>query len=262
MIGTLAAENGVAAMRHAAIQIYVQSLTAAGFRSSTIRQRVRLLEQLGPDPGTATREDVLRVIGRPRNPSAKRVYLSHLRSAYADMAALGLVSGPDPTTGVKVAHTPPPPPRPLTQAQAVALLSMPPPHGAWTVLGCFAGLRASEVLGLTRDDFDGQTLLIAGKGGRTGLVPAHPLVAAVMAHWSPPAYSTASHLSTAWANAARRMGHHVKFHQCRHYYGTRLLAATGDLMLTRDAMRHASVATTQRYLQVDPQRVRAAVVGL
>lgn len=249
-------------MRHTTIASYTQSLTAAGYRPGTIRQRVRLLNLLGPDPALATRADVLRVIGKPSNPSAKRVYLSHLRAAYADMAALGLVTGPDPTAGIKVAHTPPPPPRPLTTAQAVALIGLRSPFGAWTVLGCFAGLRASEVLALTVDAFDGQTLRITGKGGRIGLVPAHPLVVAVMAEWAPPRYSTASHLSTAWANAARQVGHQVKFHQCRHYYGTRLLAATGDLMLTRDAMRHASVATTQRYLQVDQQRVRAAVVGL
>lgn len=242
-------------------QQYREYLQSMAYSESTIRQRLRLVALLG-DPLTADRDAVLRVVSRPGSPSARRVYLAHLRAAYSDFAWLGWC-GHDPTAGIRVSHSSPPPPRPLTDRQVEKLLAgLPPRMRGWTVLGCYAGLRACEVWQLQPHDFDGARLQIRGKGGKAASVPTHPLVAEVMDTWRPPGYSSASHLSSAWAAKARPLAGPVRFHQCRHTFATRLLAATGDLMLVRDAMRHSSVATTQRYVQVVDGRVAAAVVAL
>lgn len=240
---------------------YLTYLESMAYAPSTIRARMRLLRLLG-DPLTATRDDVMRVISTPVKPSARRVYLAHLRAAYQDFGWLDWTDR-DPTLGVRIAKSPPPPPCPLARAQTARLLDAPRPFRDWTALGVYAGLRSSEVLALQRRDYDGERLRISGKGNKTATVPAHPRVAQVMADWTRPSYSTAGHLSAAWATAARRVGvPGVHFHQCRHTFATELLRETHDLMLVRDAMRHASVSTTQRYTVVVDDRVAAAVRAL
>lgn len=249
---------GHSADMHGEYRTYLESMAYA---PSTIYTRMRLLALLG-DPLTASRDDVMRVISAPTRPSARRVYLAHLRSCYQDFGWLGWTDR-DPTLGMRVAKSPLPPPQPLTRDQTAVLLAMPHPFRDWTTLGVYAGLRSSEVLGLRRRDFDGARLHVVGKGGKSATVPAHPLVVTVMAGWAQPQYSIAGHLSQAWTTAARRAGvPGVHFHQCRHTFATELLRETGDLMLVRDAMRHASVSTTQRYTAVVDDRVAVAVRGL
>ena len=203
---------------------YREYLSSMAYSSSTVRQRMRLIGLLG-DPAAATRGDVLRVVSAPANPSARRVYLSHLRAVYADWRWLGWCDH-DPTAGVRVARAAPTQPRPLTDLQVSQLLDgLPEPMRSWTVLGCWAGLRASEVLALRAGDFDGTSLTVRGKGNKTAAVPVHARVADVMARWQPPGYTTASHLSSAWGGKARPLAGNVRFHQCRHTFATRLLAA-------------------------------------
>ena len=52
---------------------------------------------------------------------------------------------------------------------------------------------------------------------------------------------------------------HVTMHQLRHKFGTDVHGETGDLLTTQGLLRHASVATTQRYVKVSDVKRRAAV---
>ena len=46
------------------------------------------------------------------------------------------------------------------------------------LLAVLAGLRRAEIAGLHTSDYAGGVLTVRGKGGRTRMVPAHPLLAA------------------------------------------------------------------------------------
>ncbi|OBK04066.1 recombinase XerD [Mycolicibacterium fortuitum] len=50
-------------------------------------------------------------------------------------------------------------------------------------------------------------------------------------------------------------------HTLRHRFATRAYRATRNLRAVQMLLGHASVATTQRYLAVDDDEIRAAMMG-
>jgi site-specific recombinase XerD len=46
-------------------------------------------------------------------------------------------------------------------------------------------------------------------------------------------------------------------HSLRHTFATTCYRATGDLLAVQQLLGHSSVATTQRYVLLDPGRLRA-----
>jgi integrase len=48
----------------------------------------------------------------------------------------------------------------------------------------------------------------------------------------------------------------ITLHSLRHYRGTQLLRASGDMEFVRQQLRHRFISSTQRYLHVDPERER------
>jgi integrase/recombinase XerD len=230
--------------------------------------RSRLLGKLGP-PETATLDDVLRVIGTAHAASSRRVYLQVLRNCYRDLLELGLVDH-DPTRGIRTPSPPRRQPRPMSDEEVRAVMSLGGRVAAWTLLGCKAGLRASEVVGLTTDDLEwtnrGWMLRVRGKGGVVARIPAHAEVVDLLHSLSGVRGRLwpirACTMSTAWSKAARSVGVHRRFHDCRHTFASRLFSETGDIYTVSRLMRHANVATTQVYAQPDEARQFAAVVGL
>lgn len=241
-----------------------------GYAPGTIQQRLYRLQSLGVPPEQATRDDVLAALPADAKPATKRVYLSALSAAFRDLITLGICDH-DPTLGIRVPGFHRGLPRPLPPTAVSALLGAHGVERAWTVLGVYAGLRASDVAALYADDLTeterGWAISLEGKGGVKALIPAHPLVLEVMQGGRPrgPLWRiTPGALSSRWAGwAAGVTGQRFRFHQCRHTFATRVYQATGqDLLVTRDLMRHRSVATTQIYAQADDSRGFAAVSGL
>lgn len=255
----------------------VSSLVAymwqVGYAPGTIEQRQRRLEALPVPPEIATRDDVLASLPVKAKPSTKRVYVSALAAAYRDLITLGLVDH-NPALGVRIQGFHRGVPRPLPPSLVAQLLAEPrSKEQAWTMLGLYSGFRASDTAALYREDLVetefGWALSVTGKGGVEALVPAHDKVVDMIRSWpglarGPLWRTTASSVSTLWAAWVFGLtGDKYRYHQCRHTFATRVYESTGrDLMVTRDLMRHASVATTQVYTQVSVDDGYRAVAGL
>jgi len=178
-----------------------------------------------------------------------------------------------------------PAPRPLTPDDASALPRRAeeeadePWIGArdralFTLLyGC--GLRISEALGLERSAAPlGAALRILGKGRKERLVPVLPVVAraidaylALSPHVVPPDGPLFVGVRGGPLNPAqacrtmrdlRRSGglpESATPHALRHSFATHLLADGADLRAIQELLGHASLSTTQRYTDVDVERL-------
>lgn len=253
------------------ISAYLDVLRSQGYSASAVYQRGRLLAALGVPPDQAARADVLRVLSRAEKASTRRVYLNQLRNAFRDLRELGLVDH-DPTYGLKTPAPARSKPRPLTAAEIDALAGMPVRERAWTTLGLRAGLRASEVVAVQASDLIDTDLGLVlrvphGKGGLDWTIPAHPDVVDLLVSFTAVTGRiwriNGGTMSQAWSKAAREVGvEGRRFHDLRHTYATQLYQQTGDLYVTQQLMRHASIATTTIYAKPDESRAFAAVSGL
>jgi site-specific recombinase XerD len=154
-----------------------------------------------------------------------------------------------------------------------------------------SGLRAEELVTLTLDalDFDGETVRVEGKGGKTRIVPVgEPALRAVeryLARGRPalaaegPGNGAAVFLSKSgralstsdirrrlrgWARqAATRApalaGAHP--HALRHSFATHLLEGGADLRAIQELLGHQAISTTQVYTRVESARLRSAYAG-
>jgi len=188
--------------------------------------------------------------------------------------AIALVRGPRLPAGV---------PRPVSEDQARGLIedaASDPDREDWEVArdealltllwGC--GLRISEALSLTGADAPlADALRIAGKGGKTRMVPVLPAVRAAVETYvnslgagrpraDEPlfravrggAYSP-RHAQALMQKLRGRLGLPASAtpHALRHSFATHLLGAGADLRSIQELLGHASLSTTQRYADVD-----------
>lgn len=139
-----------------------------------------------------------------------------------------------------------------------------------------AGLRISEVLSLKQSDLPlGDTLVVEGKGGKSRLVPILPAVQQAVAeyirlcpHFIEPEDALfrgvrggALGARTVQAEVQRLRGalglpETATPHALRHSFATHLLANDGDLRTIQQLLGHASLSTTQRYTDVNADRLR------
>jgi integrase/recombinase XerC len=142
--------------------------------------------------------------------------------------------------------------------------------------GC--GLRISEALGLTPDQVGDatDTLLVDGKGGKQRMVPVLPVVREAIGAYARacPHRLTAGQalfrgvrggpLNPGVAQRRMRLARSMLGlpntatpHALRHSFATHLLAGGGDLRSIQELLGHASLSTTQRYTDVETDRLMA-----
>ena len=225
---------------------------------------------------------------RPLSPRSLSQALSAIRTFHrfldrrldAPNPAIALVRGPRVKPGA---------PRPVTEDQAVGLIAEPaldPDREDWEVArdqavltllyGC--GLRISEALSLKRSDAPlSETLRITGKGSKTRVVPVLPAVCeAVAAYLAEVPFAVGPdeplfrakrggplsprHVQAMVQLLRGRLGLPASAtpHALRHSFATHLLGAGADLRSIQELLGHASLSTTQRYTEVDAQRLLSA----
>lgn len=134
-----------------------------------------------------------------------------------------------------------------------------------SVVAAYAGLRAIEVSRLRREDITAQVVLVReGKGGHGRAVPCHPAL------WRAVRKLPAGRLVSSgpqrlacrcWREY-RRAGVATSIHKLRKWWASEMRRAGVDLETIRQLLGHASLATTQRYLDIDPTMTAAAVALL
>ena len=189
-------------------------------------------------------------------------------------------------TGLKGLKTPASTPKALNHDQTWQLLeNLSPPPAAHTttpeVRRNFAllltlyglGLRISEALNLTRADVTGDILTVTGKGNKQRSLPLPLPVKSALNQWlnasheQPPTAPLFPNphgqpLTPRFAQKllqetreALGLPAHLTPHALRHSFATHLLEGGADLRTVQELLGHSQLATTQRYLAADVQRL-------
>lgn len=147
----------------------------------------------------------------------------------------------------------------------------PVPVRHWYTIAAYAGARCCEIANLDREDIGEETMLLHGKGDRSRRVPTHPAIW-TMAQSLPDgpvavarggARMTRRDVSRIGNRVLGKLGHKVTMHQLRHWFGTQTYESSGhDIRAVQELLGHASVATTQVYVDVPKAAMMRAVAGL
>lgn len=141
------------------------------------------------------------------------------------------------------------------------------------LLGCFAGLRLSDLRDLTwRKVYtasDGKTLYVHTMMEKTDKIVNVPLSAEALncmkkledkdkPIFTLPLDSTINYHIAKWMKAAK-IDKHITFHCSRHTFATMMLSLGADLYTTSKLLGHASVITTQIYGKIIDKKKQEAV---
>ena len=258
-----------------AVRGWLTHLTAAGTTapSRTTRRRhvrsvARLLGTAGPRD--VTNDDLLAAVGRPEHSiDHRRGLRTSLALFYRWAVKAGVVTA-DPAAELPPVRHGPATPRPATDQMWAAILATTSPRTLLMArLAAEAGLRRSEVAQVHCDDLidtgDNAQLIVHGKGGKQRVVP----ITASLAH------AIAAHGETGYLFPGKIDGHigaeavgklvsglmppGYSIHKLRHRFSVLGYEGTHDLMALKEALGHASVATTQIYVAVSMRHVRSVV---
>lgn len=250
---------------------YRRHLLAAGRGAGTVNQRIYHLKNLRvmvPNLLTATTEDLERYLASRRRTHAaesRKAMRSTFRSFYKWARQTERIAR-DPSEMLDPIYIPRDVGRRAPdEAVSMALELATLPEKAMILLGRLACLRLGEITHLHTNAREGDTLRVLGKGEKTRIVPIHPDLLEVLqrlenlqgeGYYFPGRWGGCMNEQSVYATIKRRLGYNP--HSLRHAGATAAYKGTGDLRAVQELLGHASVATTQRYIHVDLDQVRAA----
>jgi integrase/recombinase XerC len=210
--------------------------------------------------------------------STKATYYTALRSFYrwsVEVAPDTIGLHTDPTARIERPKPPRGRPRPMADEHLNVILAQGrDPYRRWAVLAAYAGLRAIEIARLDREHVTEHTVtVISGKGDAPGIVPTHPRVWAAVRDLPPGPVArsrlgrrlserTISARFGVYVRTQLGLPHGVSLHPGRHWAGTEVQRASGDVRVTQTFLRHASLASTMIYTAVSDRHLQAAVMAL
>lgn len=256
---------------------------AQGLSARTVTERCRvaqsMADQVGDPVTVSTRQVRAWVAGQQVATSTRATYDRYLRALFRFLLDDGLRPD-DPMAKAKRVRDPRQEARPVSNAQLEALLTsrMHRRTRVMCYLAAFQGLRVHEVAKVRGEDvdLDAGLLFVAGKGGVTATLPLHELVAAAAVDMPRRGYWFATHeytgrtghihgnsVSSMLSVAMRRAGiPDGTAHRLRHWYGSSLVKNGTNLRAVQQLLRHASLATTERYVRVEDQAKTDGVARL
>lgn len=261
------------------IDAYIHELVILGRADTTVRDRKELLlrvdRELPEGLDQATDDEIREWVHRPGwSKQTKASYLSTIVDFYkiATDPRIGPWLDYNPATNCPRPRVPRGVPRPVADDQMEDILArFTGEYQIWSRLAAYQGLRCIEISRLDREDVTERRTILHGKGDKPGVVVTHPDVWAVIeplpfgpiARGRTGGRVAAQSISNRYRVYCRQKGlYGVTLHRLRHWYGTKIQEATGDIRVTQTALRHASVTSTQIYTAVADHRLRAAVDAL
>lgn len=270
--------------------LWADDQRAAGLAHRTVDGRDALLltveRATGRGPLELTKADLVAVLNRPNartgeplSPGTKQVERSYLQTFTRWMLEEGYRDD-DPGARLRKVKLPRRRPRPVTVQHIELMLD----HGYQStrdmiIVGALTGLRVSEIVKIQDNDVDHLTGTIRStrKGGLEHLVHMPPAVREIADRrggngwWFPSPYRNhqfpdgGGHIlmksaSTSISRCLRSAGIHAPItgHSLRHYYATTLLRSGVNVRVVQEMMGHASLATTQLYMEVSDEEMSAA----
>ncbi|MDA3146492.1 tyrosine-type recombinase/integrase [Leucobacter sp. UCMA 4100] len=278
---------------------YSKYQAAAGLSERTIAGRDELLRNLISfskvrRPQLITTEDLLDFLNRPHyrtggplSPGTKQVERSYLQNWTRWMHQSGYIAY-DPGSRLPRVKVPRRQARPLSIEHINALMNSDIRQATRDKVTILAntGLRIGEVVRIRKSDYDWHTNSFhsSRKGGLIQTIHANSAVQEVAQRkakersewWFPSPYTSSQfpngggHVlmksaSTAISKAMRRIGitdTRLTTHSLRHFYACILLAQGTQLHVVQQLLGHASLATTQLYIQVGEEELKQAVSQL
>lgn len=253
------------------IQDWLRRLSAAGRRDATRKQReygVRKLLKFYPDLTTVTPRQLEVVLATYRHiwsDEYRKGLLASWRGFYGFAVDTGAMDQ-NPAAGLLPIYVRYKPARvadddDLKRALRTATL----PERAMVLLGRYAALRLTEITTLHPHDREGDMLRVLGKGGKTRMVPINQELMLVLerlekhvgnGYYFPGLAGPHMHPQAVCKVIKRVTGWNP--HALRHAAATAAYRGTHDIRAVQQLLGHESILTTQRYLHVDADEIRAA----
>ena len=255
-----------------AVTAWTRHLAGRGLRDATITAYTgwvdRLADWAGDDPATLTTDDLERWLAEHRHwkPNTHAKAVASVRYFYRWLYDTGR-RGDNPAAALRPARCPTPVPDPCPESVYAAALASAHGQDWWRLrLAAETGMRRAELAACHSDDVrrlvTGPTLRVDGKGGRVRWIPLPEDLAAWLSMQRGYAFPVGDgHMAPCSVGCwfRRHLGVHV--HMLRHRYATLAYHRTRDINAVRQLLGHSSAATTQIYIAVADEDLRAAAAG-
>ncbi|MFT4029653.1 MAG: site-specific integrase [Protaetiibacter sp.] len=253
---------------------YVRYLRTEGKPTTTVRMRLGQLRRFARQnpslvPTTVTTDDMLDWLSHKRwKPSTMQGHRCALRDFYRWAKQTGRMRR-NPAKKLPKVKVPDYAARPASELDyRIALAKADATERLMLRLAAELGLRCGEISRTHASDLyrvgDGWALVVHGKGRRDRVLPLTPdLLGAIRARgdgWLFPG-RVDGHVSAEWVSkrGSSLLPPGVSMHMLRHRFATRAYEIDRDVLTVQQLLGHASPATTQRYVRVSSDRMRALV---
>lgn len=252
------------------ITAYRRHLIASGRSAGTVRIYTNYLERFAhvvDDEDGLTLAACERFLARRDwKPETRKSARSVLRSFLTWAYKLGEINE-DLARDLPVVSVPAGVARPAPDRVVVeAIATAEPRVRLMLMFAAYAGLRACEIARIHSHDWDGEFLHVVGKGGKTRVVPivstrlrfelnrlnGYMFPTPVSVHITP------GHVTKL---CSRALPPGYTLHMLRHRFATVAYDGTRDLLAVSRLLGHARPETTQRYVQLPTDAIRAACVA-